>query len=420
MIGCRIASTTACFALLSRSSGTHAFTITPTAVRLFKIYTNTFARRTTNTPGAMISSLYASQSDSTSETASAPPDNDGTPHQLYDNTLLSIQQCLAAFHQEQQQQRQTTQQGSSSSSQATKTTQSLSKIVFIDGSWYHKPDPTTGLLRNPSQEFTVGPRIPNARFLDIDAIATTQKLFPDENPKGLPHMMPPPKLFGLAMDAYNIRDEDHVIIYARRGALFTPRVWFLFVSMGHDPKKVHLMQGSLEDYMEEGGLVETHSLMGKDDNNEKDGDDPYCATMGERYSDCFDQGILNVTRLYHTYYSTTTPHYNLHVSSATNICGKEEVLDAVNCYLDDCDRNAEPKSAKKESGNTVILDTRGSGFARKGCMPSAIHLPYSKIATATNSLVIQPKAILEKLFEERGIDYLDPELKIILSCGSGV
>ena len=306
--------------------------------------------------------------------------------EIYDKTLLSIQHCINAYSHQQQ---------------------SDSKVVFIDGSWYHKPDPTTGHTRNPSQEYTTT-RIPNARYLDIDAIATTNELFPTLNPKSLPHMMPPSKLFALAMDAYNIDNDDHVIIYARRGSLFTPRVWFLFVSMGHDPKRVHLMQGSLEDYIEEGGLVEETSDITDDEQQQHD---RYHASMGKEYIDCFDSGILNVTRLYHKHYDNTKPKYISNVNSAMNVCEKEEVLEAVNDYLN---------NNKGQMNNTVILDTRGSGYAKNGHIPSAIHLPYKQIATSSNALKIQQKSTLKKLFEEREIDYLDQNLKIILSCGSGV
>ena len=298
--------------------------------------------------------------------------------QIYDKTLISINDCI----------------------DVQKETSNNSKVVFVDGSWYHRADPITGLFRNPSQEYIDG-RIPNAMYLDIDSIATTHELFPELNPKALPHMMPLSRLFSLAMDAYNIQNEDHVIIYARRGALFTPRVWFLFISMGHNNKRVHLMQGSLEDYIEEGGLVESSSLMTSDSKQQ---------SMGQDYIGCFDNGILNVTRLFHTHYDNTMPQYKSN-DSATNVCGKEEVLDAVNKYLE---------SDSEELKDTVILDTRGSGYKKKGYMPSAIHLPYTQIASPNNALAIQPKEELKKLFEDRGVDYLDPELKIILSCGSGV
>ena len=334
--------------------------------------------------------------------------------QLYDQTLVTVQQCIDACNQQQHQQQQQT----SSQHQQANTASPSPKIVFIDGSWYHKPNPVTGLTRNPSQEYIKGPRLPDARYLDIDAIATTKEMFPDENPKDLPHMFPPPKLFGLTMDAYNIQNDDHVIVYARRGALFTPRVWFLFISMGHDPNKVHVMQGSLEDYIEEGGLIETttDSLLVSCPEETVQQQKDVTTWVGESYVDFFDQGILDVARLYQKHYATTTPQYSLSVSSAMHICGKEEVLDAVNQHLEGVDDDATTMQKKP----VVILDTRGSGYTKNGYMPSAIHLPYSQIATPDNALTIKSKESLKKLFEDRGIDYLDPEQKIILSCGSGV
>ncbi|KAL9186268.1 hypothetical protein ACHAXT_005506 [Thalassiosira profunda] len=385
------AASTACVgaALLSRR-GVRAFAVVPSAAA---------ARRSSGTLGGRFAKQRAGDGDSASASTSsasssswilraastASGDGDSSPFsELYGNTLLSIQQCIGAAEQQQ-------------------TTQSANKpkVVFVDGSWYHKPDPSTGLLRNPAEEYIDGPRLPNTRYLDIDAIATTYDLFPECNPKKLPHMMPPPKLFGLAMDAYGIGNEDHVIVYARRGALFTPRAWFLFLSMGHDPGRVHLLQGSLEDYADAGGTVETHSPI---ESEKKDGE----GYFAERYADCFDGGILNVPLLHQKYYSTAVTQYNA-VPSARHMCDKEEVLEAVTSNMD--------------GGNgpkTVIVDTRGSGYSKKGHMPTAIHLPYSSIATPDNSLAIQPKEALKELFEERGVDYLDPELKIILSCGSGV
>ncbi|KAL7554232.1 hypothetical protein ACHAWF_017647 [Thalassiosira exigua] len=377
---------TASVGILSSISqrGTYAFTMTPTCSS--ELFPGRFMRAAIH-EGRSRPSPCAFSSSSVDRALRASADGNSSPFsELHGKNLVSIRQCIDA--QEKQQRQQAGQRP---------------KIVFVDGSWYHKPDSTTGLRRDPSLEYIAGPRLPNARYLDIDAVATTYELFPDRNPKALPHMMPPPKLFGLAMDAYNIRNEDHVIIYARRGALFTPRVWFLFVSMGHDPQKVHLMQGSLEDYMDEGGPI--------DSGNFQLGDKNFAATIDD-YTACFDQGILNVNQLFRDYYSTTSPEYN--ATNAMNVCGKEEVLDAVNLNLerDDKDGSREMKS--------VIIDTRGSGYAKKGHMPSAIHLPYTQIASANNSLVFKPNESLKKLFGERGIDCLDPELKVIFSCGSGV
>ena len=305
----------------------------------------------------------------------APQDEQLHFPSLYGKTLVSVQDCQEAYQLQQQSE--------------------SKELIFIDASWYHRPDPVTNIMRNPIKEFQEGPRIPNAQYLDIDELATTYDLFPGENPLKLPHMMPPPTLFGMAMDAYGIRNNNHVIIYAKRGAVFTPRTWFLFLSMGHDLSKVHLMQGSLEDWMESGGDVETNSLL-NDHNKTAEGD----------YSNCFECGILNVPKL-HSFYNKADSVYQLDIPRAAHICNKKEVLRAVNNCI------AEDKS-------TIILDTRGSGYSQKGHMPSAIHLPYRELLNPSNLLQLKSISELHTVFSERSINYQDPNQKIILSCGSGV
>ena len=327
--------------------------------------------------------------------------------ELYGKTLISIQDCISAYADKQYQQK-------SQDATNNNETPRPSKVVFIDASWYHRPDPITNQLRSPSQEYINGPRLPHARYIDIDAVATTYDLFPQLNPNNLPHMFPPPQLFGMVMDAYNIHNDDHIIIYARRGAVFTPRMWFLFVGMGHDENRVHLMQGSLEDYMENGGVVEEYSLLSEDEEDDEAEEKEMYYT--DKYSKYFEDGILNVARLYNDLHSSSlsSPRYNVAVSQAKHICCKKEVLDAINSNLSN-------SSSNEDSGDndTIILDTRGSAYA-KGHMPSAIHLPYASLVDPNNSLVLKSPSALKQMFEERNIDYLNPNKKIILSCGSGV
>lgn len=81
-------------------------------------------------------------------------------------------------------------------------------VIFVDGSWFLKD-------RNGREEYEKGPRIPNARFFDIDDIAAKGEL----NKKGLPHMMPPQNLFASAMDAMGITNDDHLIVYGSEGCV---------------------------------------------------------------------------------------------------------------------------------------------------------------------------------------------------------
>ena len=62
------------------------------------------------------------------------------------------------------------------------------------------------------------------------------------------------------MDEYNISNTDHIIIYGRESVLFTPRTWFMFKSFGHDPSKLHLMQGSFEEWVDVGGAIDVNHI----------------------------------------------------------------------------------------------------------------------------------------------------------------
>ena len=93
-------------------------------------------------------------------------------------------------------------------------------VVFVDGSWFLKD-------RNGRQEFEAGPRIAGAKYFDIDDISSKGK---DLNPKGLPHMMPPKELYAAAMDAMDITNDDHLILYSSKGCVSTVSraySWFL-------------------------------------------------------------------------------------------------------------------------------------------------------------------------------------------------
>jgi thiosulfate/3-mercaptopyruvate sulfurtransferase len=113
-------------------------------------------------------------------------------------------------------------------------------VKFIDGSWF-----LTG--RNGREEFQEGPRIAGAYFFDIDDIATTSNLL---------HMMPSKQLFTAAMDAMNISNDDHLIIHGSKDCMFVHRAWFQIRNMGHGKDQCHLLDGSIEDWKNQGGPIE--------------------------------------------------------------------------------------------------------------------------------------------------------------------
>jgi len=178
-------------------------------------------------------------------------------------------------------------------------------------------------------------------------------------------------LFSATMDTYNIQNSDHVIIYARKGVIFTPRIWFLFKSMGHDPTKIHLLQGSLEEWIKAGGDVERKPTV-----------------------------IPKAEGLY------LGKEYKYTAQDACNVCGIQEVLNAVPSDVDDINKNA------------LIIDSRRSSF-KQGHIPGAIHIPYSSFVDPENMLRFKSKRDLLDVFNQAGVDVMD-ERKIICSCGSGV
>eukprot|EP00957_Ditylum_brightwellii_P105509 8043002-Ditylum_brightwellii.AAC.1 len=123
--------------------------------------------------------------------------------------------------------------------------------IFVDGSWH------LDTSRNGRQEYEAGPRIKGAKFFDVDDVSSKGDL----NPKDLPHMMPTKELFAAAMDALQIQNNNHVIIYGTQGSSpqFTARTWYTFINMGHDANRVHLLEESLNEWVGAGGPIEKDS-----------------------------------------------------------------------------------------------------------------------------------------------------------------
>mmetsp|Transcript_22358 Transcript_22358/g.38044 ORF Transcript_22358/g.38044 Transcript_22358/m.38044 type:complete len:348 (-) Transcript_22358:788-1831(-) len=267
-----------------------------------------------------------------------------TPFKMYDtlgkNNLVSIDDCLKAIEQKSEAKR--------------------SDLVFVDASWYHTGD------RNSRSDFEQGPRIKGAKFVDMKDISTTKELFPELNPKGLPTMLPTKELFAAAMDEFNIKNDDHVIIYGKEGSIFIPRTWFLFRAMGHDQDKVHVMQGSFEEWVAVGGPTE---------------EQPVKVAGAEE--------ILSKNR---------SPSYV--ARSPTTVVDLKEMLKAY------------------ENPEVTIIDPRGSSFA-KGHIPGSVHIPYSNLVQDDNQLKLKPKEELWSIFERAGVDPLTDKM-LVTSCGSGV
>ncbi len=171
------------------------------------------------------------------------------------------------------------------------------------------------------------------------------------------------------MDECNISNDDHVIIYGRESVLFTPRIWFTFKSFGHPHSKLHIMQGSLEDWMEKGGAIESEKVYV-----------PKAKDIIEKYKNAE-----------YTYDARATAKF---------VYSMEDLLEET-----ESDRSS------------IIIDSRGSSYV-KGNIPGSYHIPYSTFQTEKSTVIKSPTE-LRKEFENVGVDP-KTEKPIICSCGTGV
>ncbi|KAF9229659.1 Rhodanese-like protein [Gyrodon lividus] len=114
---------------------------------------------------------------------------------------------------------------------------SSGSVSVLDASWFMPNSP-----RRPLQEFQ-GKRIPGARFLDLDEVASHHEL-------GLKHMMPSERVFADACERLGIAPESHVVIYDTHGVFSSPRALFMFRAFGH--QKSSILDGGLPRWEVEG------------------------------------------------------------------------------------------------------------------------------------------------------------------------
>ena len=248
----------------------------------------------------------------------------------------------------------------SSSSQQTKN-----NVKFIDGSWWLGD-------RSGRDDFTRGPRIQGAYFFDIDDIAA---------PSALPHMMPPKELFAAAMDEMNISNDDHIIVYGTENCLIVQRAWFQIRNMGHDPKYMHMLDGSLADWTAKGGPVEE----------------------GVPTNPIISAKDLDLTK-----------PSNYKAADPQNIVDKDEMIQLIE---------------QGESADAIWVDVRSQERflgqveeprpgMRLGHMPFGKNVFFRDLLQDDNVSKFKSKKELKKIIEDGGVD-LSTNKRIICSCGSG-
>jgi thiosulfate/3-mercaptopyruvate sulfurtransferase len=112
----------------------------------------------------------------------------------------------------------------------------------LDCSWYLGDSPRS------HKEFAEE-RIPMSQHFDIETVKDASST--------LPHMLPSATQFAEQVAAMGITNEDHLLLYARKGCFSAPRVWWMFRAFGHGRERLSILDGGLEEWRRCGGTLET-------------------------------------------------------------------------------------------------------------------------------------------------------------------
>jgi len=113
-------------------------------------------------------------------------------------------------------------------------------LRVFDASWF-----MPGTPRDAKAEFVAG-HIPGAVRFDIDALS--------DQTSSLPHMLPDPAEFAVAMRRLGLSKESVVVVYDSEGVFSAPRAWWMLRAFGH--AAVFVLDGGLPKWVAEGRAVE--------------------------------------------------------------------------------------------------------------------------------------------------------------------
>ena len=117
----------------------------------------------------------------------------------------------------------------------------LGRVRVLDASWY-----MPAAARDTRAEFEAR-HIPGAAFFDVDGIT--------DHSTDLPHMLPRPDQFSVAMAALGVSHDMPVVAYDTAGLFSAARVWWTLRAFGHS--RVAVLHGGWPRWLAEGGTAET-------------------------------------------------------------------------------------------------------------------------------------------------------------------
>jgi thiosulfate/3-mercaptopyruvate sulfurtransferase len=213
--------------------------------------------------------------------------------------------------------------------------------------------PLVGEPNRARAEYLEG-HIPGAAFFEIDAIS--------DHSSELPHTLTGPAHFGEAVGALGIGNGDTVVVYDTVGLYSAPRVWWTFRVFG--AKEVFILDGGLPKWKAEGRPLE-HGAVQR---------------------------------------SAKTFHADMNVGAVATLGDVRMALTDGSAQLVDA-RSAERFSGKAPEPRPGL---------RAGHMPGSFNVPFAKLVANGR---LAPRAQIEKVFKESGVDLEKPT---ITTCGSGI
>lgn len=238
------------------------------------------------------------------------------------------------------------------------------KKPIVSSEWLYKNlnDPNLILLDVSQQTNVLGSsselaqlQIPGARSVDLEGEFSLQST-------SLPNMLPTPEQFEKASRKLGINNSSKIVIYDNLGVFTSPRVWWMFKTMGHEA--VSVLDGGLPNWVARGYETEPKNESSYNPGN---------------FTASFDKDAVK---------SFEFIEDNIHKQ-------KHLVIDA--------------RSSGRFNG-TAPEPRKG---ILSGNIPGSINIPFQKVLENGK---FKSKESLAKIFDDAKVD----GRPIIFSCGSGV
>lgn len=242
----------------------------------------------------------------------------------------------------------------------------MSTSYFVAGDWLaeHLSDPEIQILdarmappgqkeRDMAGEYRAE-HLPGAVFFDIDALS--------DRTSPLPHMMPRPEAFAVAMRELGVSSDKHLVVYDEGDLFSAPRAWWMLKNFGVE--NVSILAGGLDRWQQEARPVESGDVTPEE---------------GDFEAKLNPDAVKRLTDV------LLASHE-----------GSAQIIDA--------------RPAARFHGEA---DEPRPGLKR-GHIPGALNVPWTEVVQ--NGELKDP-ATLQDIFFQRGVDMERP---IIASCGSGV